>query len=86
MIDDFMMECLEIMAEGKCVICGRKHSHRVFTCSEECHEKFVEELIDRYGEFKKIVVDGVAYKVPTVDIIEKGVKGWEVPEKYEVWK
>jgi hypothetical protein len=40
----------------------------------------------RYGEFKKIIriSTGEAFKVPVVDIIEKGVKEQEL-DQYPKW-
>lgn len=59
-----------------CVVCGKVHNYRECTCSDECHDLFKQMLLERFGEHK-IVVDlgtGKKYRVPTVDIIEKGLK------------
>jgi hypothetical protein len=57
------------------------------TCSDECHEELVRRLVADSGEFKKVVrlSTGVAYKVPTMDIIEKGLKEGEV-DQYPIWE
>ena len=60
----------------KCVICGKEHNCREYTCSDECHNLFKQILIREFGEYK-IVVDLATekeYRVPIVDIIEKGLK------------
>ena len=46
------------------------------TCSENCHERFVEELEREFGR-EKVVVDeatGRRHLVPTRQIIERGVR------------
>jgi len=50
-------------------------NHQNITCSEECHSKFVEKMLDEFGEYKKITdnVSGLTYKVPTKQIVEKGI-------------
>jgi len=47
----------------------------------------VRHLVVEFGEFKKVVrkTTGVAYKVPTRDIIEHGVKEQEL-DRYPLWK
>jgi len=65
-------------ADAVCVICGRHYecaAGRTFTCSDECHEKLVEILIERFGEYKKVcsMVTGKCYRVPTRTIIEQGI-------------
>ncbi len=72
----------------RCFICGVFYEPgREATCSDECHEKLVTLLIDRFGEFKKVVRQstGVAYKVPTRDIIERGVSEPEL-DRYPRWE
>lgn len=56
------------------------------TCSEKCHEYFVKKLEKEFGE-SKIVIDettGIAYKIPTRDVIEKGLT-WKDLSKYPQW-
>ena len=75
---------MEDKADGKlglaltnCVICGKPYfGGRQFTCSDECHDELVRRIIEKYGEFKIVVraSTGEAFKVPTRDIIEKGVR------------
>lgn len=57
------------------------------TCSDECHDRLVDGLIEQFGEFKKVVRQstGVAYKVPTRDIIEGGLKEEEL-DRYTLWE
>lgn len=57
------------------------------TCSDECHAKLVSLIISKYGEFKKVIrlSSGIAYRVPTRDIIEKGVLEEEL-DQYPVWQ
>ena len=52
--------------------------------------KLVKDLMSasmekKFGKYKKVIVDGVAYKVPTKDIVLDGIKGREVPKKYPKW-
>jgi len=56
------------------------------TCSDDCHEKLVEMLEREFGRYKKVVgvVTGKAYRVPTRDIIEKGLR-YEDLGKYPEW-
>jgi len=54
---------------------------------DESREKLTQELIARGGEFKKVVRmrTGVAYKVPTRDIIEKGIREPDL-DRYPLWE
>ena len=56
-------------------------------CSDACHGELVRRLIAEFGEFKKVVdqTTGTAYRVPTRDIIEKGVK-WRDLDRYPRWE
>jgi len=56
------------------------------TCSEQCHQELVRRLISKFDEFQKVVrrSTGIAYKVPTIDIIEKGVREQEL-DRYPLW-
>lgn len=72
----------------KCLICSKMYSGvRLLTCSDGCHEELVKRLIADLGEFKKVVRQstGVAYKVPTKDIIERGLKE-ENLDQYPLWE
>lgn len=57
------------------------------TCSDECHEELVRHVISQFGQFKKVIRQstGVAYKVPTRDILEKGIKEAEL-DRYPLWE
>ena len=69
-----------------CVVCGESYIiGRLYTCSEECHQKFVKKIIKEFGEYKKVVdaETGKTYKVPTRDIIEK--LRWRNLINYPLW-
>jgi len=71
-----------------CFICGTTYDHgREMTCSDACHEKLIRHLIAEFGEFKKVVcmTTGEAFKVPTRDIIEKGIREQEL-DQYPEWE
>jgi len=59
---------------------------REMTYSDRCHEELVEALIAEFGEFKQVVrlSTGKAYRVPTRDIIERGLKEQEL-DNYPLW-
>lgn len=76
------------VGNGLCIICnipitiaGR------MTCSEKCHGEFIWLSEKEFGIIKKVVdmTTGVVYKVPTRDIIEKGVT-WKDLTKYPLWE
>ncbi|GAH73586.1 unnamed protein product [marine sediment metagenome] len=70
-----------------CIVCGKKNAlgPRKFTCSKRCHKKFLQELIDDFGEYKQIVdmATGKTHKVPIEDIFEHGIKQQDL-KKYPV--
>ena len=71
-----------------CVVCGKLYRiGRFYTCSEECHERLVDEIVKAFGEFKKIVdlETGIAYRVPTREVLERGLM-YEDLKKYPKWK
>ena len=71
-----------------CVICNNFYERgREMTCSEECHDELARHLIDQFGEFKKVIrmTTGEAFKVPTRDIIERGLREKEL-DRYPLWK
>jgi len=71
-----------------CIICGKVYDQgREMTCSDTCHEELVQKFIDQFGEFKKVVrmTTGEAFKVPTRDIIEKGIREQEL-DQYPKWE
>lgn len=55
--------------------------------SDERRERAIQKLIARFGEFKKVIRmrTGVAYKVPTRDILEKGIKEQDL-DQYPLWE
>jgi len=76
------------LALTKCVICGKSYfGGRQFTCSDGCHEELVNRIIAKYGEFKCVVrmSTGESFKVPTRDIIEKGVREQDL-DQYPKWE
>jgi hypothetical protein len=84
----FLGNLIQLAMLRICVVCGKAHtSGRLYTCSEKCHQKFIDELVEKFGEHKKIIdqVTGKAYKVPTRDILEKGLSHSNLP-KYPEWK
>jgi ribosomal protein L6P/L9E len=54
--------------------------------SGERRERAIQKLIARFGEFKRVVRmrTGVAYKVPTRDIIVKGIREQDL-DQYPKW-
>ena len=73
-----------------CVVCGKTYvtfyGHE-FTCSEKCHKELCEKLVAMFGGFKKVVdaETGIAYKIPTRDILEKGLRHEDLV-KYPEWR
>ena len=69
-------------------VCCRSdiQSHQKITCSNYCHDKFLEQMIQRHGIFKKVIdaQTGLAYKIPTIIIIEDGL-AQENLKKYPLW-
>ena len=75
-------------ASRRCIICDAPYDQgREWTCSDDCHKELVRRLIAEFGEFKKVIRQstGVAYKVPTFDILEKGAKEEDL-DKYPLWE
>lgn len=71
-----------------CIVCGKAHTTgRIYTCSERCHKKFIDAMVKKFGEHKKIVdaTTNKAYKVPTRVILENGLKHSDLP-KFPEWK
>jgi len=72
----------------ECFVCGKLYDQgRELTCSDACHDELASRLIAEFGEFKKVVdqTTGTAYRVPTRDIIEKGIK-WRDLNRYPLWE
>ena len=73
---------------SSCVICGRPRPPGRMTCGrDDCHEKFVAQMETEFGHFKKVVdvTTGKVYRVPTRDIIERGLRFQDLPN-YPEWK
>jgi hypothetical protein len=68
------------------MICGKPCQLGRTTCSDDCHEKLVYQLEQEFGPYKKVVDEttGLIHKVPTRDIIERGLKQTEL-HKYPLW-
>ena len=77
---------IERAARGLCVVCGKPKRFNALTCSnEDCHETFVTWCENQHGLYKKVSgPDGVVRRVPTRDIVEKGLKASEL-ENYPAW-
>lgn len=54
---------------------------------DQSREQLIQKLIARFGEFKKVVrmCTGVAYKVTTREIIEKGIREQDL-DRYPLWE
>lgn len=50
------------------------------TCSDHCHDKYIEKMMIQCGLFKKVIDQktNIAYKVPIRVIIEEGLKQEEL--------
>ena len=72
-----------------CIVCRRFYENgREYTCADErCHRAFVALLISQFGEFRRVrrMTTGVAYKVPTIDIIERVIKEQDL-DRYPIWE
>ena len=74
-----------------CVVCSKTYDQgRQMTCSDACQGELVRRFIAQFGfgEFKKVVrkTTGVAYKVPTRDIIERGIIREQELDQYPRWE
>jgi len=70
-----------------CIICGKTFEKgREVTCSQVCHDELVNRLMSQFGEYKKVVrmTTGEAFKVPTRDILEKGIREQDL-DQYPRW-
>jgi len=71
-----------------CLVCGGPVTEAGrLTCSKECHDKFANLLIFKYGEFKMVCRQrtGERFKVPLRDLIEKVVREQDL-DKYPKWE
>lgn len=78
---------MENVALGLCVVCGEKRRVDALTCrKEDCHEIFIAWSEGQFGVYKKVVslATGKAHRVPTRDIIEKGISGRDLVN-YPEW-
>ena len=79
----------ENVDKNLCVICSEPTvtNKLKLTCGDNCHDKFVEFCEWQYGISKRVVdqTTGISYKVPTRDIVEKGLK-WKDLVNYPRWE
>jgi len=71
-----------------CFICQKIYSQgREITCSGWCHDKLISCIVAEFGEFKMVIrqATGIAYRVPTRDIIEFGLREVDLSQ-YPLWK
>jgi len=71
-----------------CLVCQNFYEQDgELTCSDDCHKELVRRLIAEFGEFKKVVRagTGIAYRVPTRDILEKGLREGDL-DRYPIWE
>ncbi len=56
------------------------------TCSDFCHDQYIQKKIDEVGLFKKVVdiSSGITYRVPTKLIIEEGLRQQDL-KNYPIW-
>lgn len=73
--------------KGLCIVCGMPTIEGRITCSERCHEEFIKFGENKFGIAKKVIdaTTGIAYKVPTRDIIERGLAQQDLA-KYPFWE
>ena len=71
---------------GLCVVCGEPRRPEALTCyKEDCHEKFVAWFEEKFGTYKKVEgPDGIPHRVPTREIIEKGLRAEDL-KNYPEW-
>src|SRR5437870_4974356 len=74
---------------SSCANCGNPLPLRrigMLTCSGLCHSVFVERLVLQFGEYKRVMdlETGVTHRVPTRDILERGLKHTDL-HKYPLW-
>ena len=78
----------DIVATVKSMCCGADVDlHAKTTCSDICHEEYVKFLEVKFGTHKKVedAESGIAYRVPTRDIMERGLNQRDLP-KYPRWR
>ena len=61
--------------------------HQKITCGNVCHEKYILQMTQEYGKFKKVVdlESQIAYRIPIRKIIEEGLQ-FEDLGNYPRWK
>ena len=77
------------MKNNLCVVCkislDSSSNHKI-TCSDDCHEKFIQNMLEEYGTYKKVIDQdsGIAYRIPTRLIIEEGLRQQDL-KNYPRW-
>jgi len=63
------------------------NNHQKLTCSDKCHDKFVNRMLQEFGEYKKITDEDtqISYKVPTKQIIEEGIT-YDQLKDFPLWE
>jgi len=82
-----LLQLITLAPLGLCAVCGRERRTRLLTCSDRCHEKLIDRLVEHFGEYKKVVdaETGIAYRVPTRYILEHGLRHEEL-HKFPRWE
>jgi hypothetical protein len=70
--------------EGRCAGCGtrlRRTRTYTLTCDLICHRAWLAQVIARLGPTKRItsLETGKTHLVPTRDLLEKGIRGADLP-------
>lgn len=62
------------------------HIQQKITCSDLCHNIFVEHLVKEKGQYQKVIdmETGKAHKVPTKLIIENGITQQDL-KSFPLW-
>jgi hypothetical protein len=86
-----ILEELRTLDAGICPGCWRElpaiaQRTRTFTCSATCHQIWIDRLVARHGETRRIThrETGKVYLVPTRVILEQGIRGSDLPNYPEV--
>ena len=84
-----------MVTEIPCAVCGKpiqglsvnSMPAARLTCSESCHERFVNFLIFKYGPYKKVgrLSTGETFRVPLREIIEHGLREEDL-DQYPRWE
>ena len=88
---EFVVYELAKLRDGVCPTCLSRlppfqERVREFTCNDECHQKWINEIIFRLGKVRHITLltTGKIYAVPTRVILEEGITGAALSKYPEV--